>query len=131
MTCDSEELFKMKDLYLLIQNSILLFPAVPSKPIGPIEVTDVQRDSISIKWKAPKDDGGSPITGYIIDKRSSDSTIWSPVDKVDELTLDLCCKYLTENTEYFFRVIAVNSIGQSEPLVTNDKTLAKSPFGKQ
>ena len=34
----------------------------PSRPEGPLEVTDVQKDSVKLKWKPPKDDGGQPIT---------------------------------------------------------------------
>lgn len=37
---------------------------------------------------------------------------------------------LTPNHEYEFRVIAVNKVGHSEPLITDGVTLAKSPFGK-
>lgn len=104
--------------------------AVPGKPKGPIEVTNVQRDSITIKWKEPEDDGGSPITGYIVERRQPSEIKWTRVEKVNEHTTTLCCKYLTEKTAYLFRVIAVNKIGQSEPLETKDTTLARSPFGK-
>jgi len=34
----------------------------PGKPKGPIEVLDVQKDSVLISWKPPEDDGGKPIT---------------------------------------------------------------------
>lgn len=93
-------------------------------------VTDVQRTSISIKWKASSEDGGSPITGYIVEKRSASSSFWSQVSKVNASTFDLCCPNLQEKTEYYFRVIAVNKIGESAPLETKDATLAKSPYGK-
>jgi len=33
----------------------------PSKPKGPLEVLDVQKDSATIAWKKPEDDGGKPI----------------------------------------------------------------------
>lgn len=102
---------------------------MPGKCQGPIEVTDVQRDSISIKWKEPEDNGGSPLTGYIIEQRENSSTVWTKAGKVDQFTTAFCCKYLTEKTEYHFRVFAVNKIGKSEPLVTKDATLARSPFG--
>lgn len=99
--------------------------------MGPLTVTDVQRDSISIKWKPSEDDGGSPITGYIVEKRPSSNKYWSKVTKVDRDTLALCVKGLQEKTEYHFQVIAENRIGESEPLETKDATLAKSPFGKE
>lgn len=37
---------------------------------------------------------------------------------------------LTEGKEYMFRVKAVNSEGEGEPLETDTATLAKNPFGK-
>lgn len=32
---------------------------------------------------------------------------------------------------YYFRVIAENKIGESEPLETKDATMAKSPYSKK
>ena len=34
----------------------------PGKPKGPVEVLDVQKDSVLISWKPPEDDGGKPLT---------------------------------------------------------------------
>jgi len=40
----------------------------PSKPEGPIEVSDIHKEGCKLKWRKPKDDGGIPITGYVIEK---------------------------------------------------------------
>lgn len=42
----------------------------PSSPRN-LTVTDVAEDSVSISWEIPEDDGGSPITGYIVEKRDA------------------------------------------------------------
>ena len=34
----------------------------PGKPKGPIELLDVQKDSVLISWKPPEDTGGKPLT---------------------------------------------------------------------
>ena len=39
---------------------------VPGIPTGPITYDDITGSSVTISWKKPKDDGGSPITGIII-----------------------------------------------------------------
>ena len=33
----------------------------PSRPEGPLEVSDVKAESVKLKWKKPKDDGGKDI----------------------------------------------------------------------
>ena len=44
---------------------------VPTPPEGPVRVRDVQRDQATIEWSTPADDGGAPITGYLIEKRDT------------------------------------------------------------
>lgn len=50
-------------------------PDAPSQPT----VKDSGRDFITIQWKAPSDDGGSPITGYEIERRDTRTNRWAPV----------------------------------------------------
>lgn len=45
-----------------------LFKDKPLPPQGPIDVTDLTPETCLLSWKPPLDDGGSPITNYIIDK---------------------------------------------------------------
>lgn len=104
--------------------------APPAKPVGPLDISNVQRDSATLKWKAPKDDGGSPLTGYIIEKRDAKKTTWSKAGKVKPDTLEYVVDGLLENNEYFFRVIAENKAGQSEPLEADAATMAKSPYSE-
>lgn len=107
-----------------------IFLVAPSPPIGPLEAFDVDRNAISIKWKPPTDDGGSPLIGYIVEKREASRSIWSKIDNVDAKTTQLRCKNLIEKTEYFFRVIAINAIGASQPLQADETTLARSRFSE-
>lgn len=38
----------------------------PSKPKA-VELTDWDKDHADIKWQKPDNDGGAPITGYVIE----------------------------------------------------------------
>ena len=40
----------------------------PARPEGPIQVIDVRAKKATIKWKKPADDGGSPISHYVLEK---------------------------------------------------------------
>lgn len=60
-------------------------------------------------------DGGSPVTSYIVEKREKDSGKWV---KAAEVPADKCearADNLDEGVEYEFRVKAVNAAGPGEP----------------
>lgn len=90
--------------------------------MGPLEVTNVTHNSADLEWKAPKSDGGSHITGYIIELRTTHRSTWSKVGTVDEKTKTFNVSNLKEDTEYLFRVFAVNEEGNSPPLEATDIT---------
>lgn len=51
---------------LLIIN--LHFSDKPSPPLD-LSACDITSESATLNWSKPEDDGGSPITGYRIEKR--------------------------------------------------------------
>ena len=53
----------------------------PDAPQGPLVVSDVTNQTATLSWKAPLDDGGSPIENYIIEKMDMAKGDWSPVSK--------------------------------------------------
>ncbi len=48
---------------------IIDFIDVPMPPEGPLEICNVTECSLQLKWYAPRDSGGGPLIGYIIDTR--------------------------------------------------------------
>jgi hypothetical protein len=40
----------------------------PSKP-GTPEIKDFDKNFVELQWTRPSEDGGSPITGYVIEKK--------------------------------------------------------------
>lgn len=39
----------------------------PDAPQGPLAVSDVCADGATLAWKPPADDGGEPLTGYVVE----------------------------------------------------------------
>ncbi|KAK3703484.1 hypothetical protein RRG08_024788 [Elysia crispata] len=98
----------------------------PDRPEGPLDVMDIYSNRCALLWDKPKDDGGSPITHYIVEKMDSGKGEWEQVCETDDLEVDVCD--LEPGHHYQFRVSAVNSEGVSEPLATDGAILAKDPW---
>ena len=102
-------------------------PHPPGKP----DVSDIDKTEMTVTWTAPEFDGGSPITGYILEKRDTSTEKWIRVNKEPVKQLTYKCEDLTEGSEYEFRVIAENKAGQSKPSDVSDKFIAKPPYGEK
>lgn len=109
---------------------ILLFAGPPSAPIGPIKTIHMTRDTATIQWKPPADDGGSPITGYVLEKREASKRAWVYFGRTDPEVTTHCVLSLMEGHNYHFRVYAENKYGRSEPLDTESPITPKKIFGK-
>ena len=42
---------------------------------GPLEISDITPENCSLSWRPPADDGGSPITNYVIEKMDVSSDV--------------------------------------------------------
>lgn len=102
----------------------------PMPPEGPIKVSDVRGTGCKLKWKRPKDDGGSPIEYYQVEKLDPNTGLWVPAGRSNGPEPSAELNNLTPGTEYQFRVRAVNAEGESEPLKAEEPVLAKDPYGK-
>ncbi|KAL3313329.1 hypothetical protein Ciccas_008070, partial [Cichlidogyrus casuarinus] len=100
---------------------------VPGPCKGPLEPIEVKADEITLSWKAPIDDGGEPITNYVLEKKAKGSDVWLKVSGFLNTTT-ATVRNLDVGTEYEFRVIAENSMGRGEPLVTATAIKAKHPY---
>ncbi len=118
----------------------------PGVPEGPLEATETTKDTVSLQWKPPKDNGGGDITGmrewyekelsgkwrfclgYIIEKCPENSDRWEKVSGVFTQPKGTV-KDLETNKKYKFRVKAENIYGVSEPLETTSNITVKPPYG--
>lgn len=98
--------------------------------MGPLEVDNVTYNSAELTWKPPQNDGGKPVTSYNIEYRLSSRTYYTKADSVSGSTLKYTVTKLNEDSLYYFRVIAVNDEGQSQPLETSEATKLPKKIGK-
>jgi titin len=102
---------------------------VPDQPEGPIKISDINRDRVTLAWAPPKDDGGSKIKSYTVERREQGRSMWSKVDTVDASKTSIVATGLSQGKEYFFRIFAENDIGMSKALESKQAVIPKSPFG--
>lgn len=105
----------------------MLILAVPSAPGAP-EPYDWTANQVDLKWKEPVTDGGTPITGYIIEKKDKYSTMWEKALETSTPSVTALVQGLIEGNEYQFRVIALNKAGQSEPGDISKTFIAKPRY---
>lgn len=100
----------------------------PQKPKGPMRIENVNADSCEACWNSPEDDGGSPILYYIVEKAQGSGESWMPCGRATVPQQEVQVKGLTQDKEYRLRVIAINAMGESEPLVCVDSFITENPF---
>lgn len=104
-------------------------PYDPPSPPGKPEATPQSEDSVLLEWEKPASDGGSRITGYLIEKREVGSDTWQKVNNPNQPCLlnEFTVKNLIEDRKYEFRVIALNAAGASDPSECSAECLVKDP----
>lgn len=95
---------------------------VPDPPRG-VKASDVSRDSATLNWVAPANDGGSRVINYIIEKCPTTAERWERVAQSRDTRYTVI--NLFGGTSYQFRVIAENKFGQSAPSETSGPVMTK------
>ena len=99
-------------------------PGPPSAPV----IEDVTKDSCKLSWKPPEQDGGTPVTGYFVERSAAQSSRWIKVTRDPLPEPIFSCNDLVEGNEYDFRAIAINKAGEG-PAGEKCRVLAKDPWG--
>lgn len=93
-------------------------------------VSNVTNNSADLTWKSPTNDGGSPLTGYIIEFKLESRSFWTKCETVNESKTMYTVPKLNEGAEYLFRVFAINAEGQSKPAETTEAIKPTKKIGK-
>ncbi|XP_043063754.1 titin isoform X2 [Drosophila ficusphila] len=96
----------------------------PSRPQS-LEIKDIKKDSITLEWTPPIDDGGLEINKYTLEKCDVQNNVWMKVSDFDKDIKSYSVQKLSMNSQYMFRVVAANPIGESEPTESDPVTITK------
>ncbi|XP_043436714.1 immunoglobulin superfamily member 22 [Prionailurus bengalensis] len=99
----------------------------PKPPQGRVEFLELSGNCVHMKWKAPKDNGGRPVTQFIVERRMVGKKSWIKIGEVDSKLTKFATNKVEEGKAYQFRILAVNSEGVSDPLET-DEVFAGNPI---
>lgn len=103
--------------------------ATAGKP-GTPEPEDWSANHVELKWTEPTSDGGSPITGYIIEMKDKYSPMWEKALETTTPHPKAIINGLIEGNEYQFRVIPVNAAGPGQASDSSKVFTAKPRFCK-
>jgi hypothetical protein len=105
-----------------------VYKTMPQPPTG-LTATAASTSRIDLSWNALDVDGGSPVTGYMIE-RSDDGSTWSTiVSNTGSTNTTYSDAGLSPNTTYAYRVSAINDVGTSDPSDTTSTTTPKLSAG--
>lgn len=89
---------------------------------------------MTLNWEEPEDDGGTPITGYWLERKETTGKRWVRVSRDPIRPMGMGESFvvsgLIEGSQYLFRVIAINAAGPGLPSASTDPTFARDPICK-
>lgn len=104
-------------------------PKVPPSEPQNLQINKINKDFVILSWERPNNDGGSPITGYCVEKKERNSLLWVRANESVVKATQYTCSSLIEGLEYTFRVSALNLAGQGKPCKPTDFITARTAVG--
>ena len=96
------------ELYKATKTSSYRYATVPDAPTN--LATAPLDNAVRLTWTAPANNGGTPITDYVIQYSADGGITWSTYSHIASTSTTVTIPFLTPTT-YTFRVAAVNAIG--------------------
>ena len=87
---------------------------VPSSPCN-IQITQVTDTTVSFKWDAPEQSGGSRVKGYVIEAQQKGTDKRKYTTVCETKFAKATAVGLQTGSDYYFRVKAFNDCGMSDP----------------
>ena len=108
-----------------------VFTTTSTVPGAPVNVNaSPMRSSLVVSWDAPEDDGGSPITDYVVQWKSGEEEFDAEREEhVDGETFTFTITELDNDVEYTVHVIAMNANGPGSPSYTATGTPSDTSLG--
>lgn len=83
-----------------------------------------------MEWGKCLEDGGSAVTGYVLEYSLAESDKWTKITKVGEFVQYYVVTNLEQDQSYFFSVSTENEVGVSHRLKTEGPIKTKKPMSK-
>ncbi|XP_034735487.1 immunoglobulin superfamily member 22-like isoform X2 [Etheostoma cragini] len=98
-------------------------PGTASQP----QVSNITKDTMTVSWTPPAQDGGAPVLGYVLERRKKGSNMWLQVNNEMLTDTKFLVEGLVDGVEYEFRVTSVNRAGAGGASPISNAVLAKDP----
>lgn len=126
--------FLIKHLTFSIYFLFVLYTEPPGPP-SDLKVIDSTKTSITLGWTKPVYDGGSLVTGYVVEMRpkgvkKSPEEGWTRCNVAAQLVVtQFTASSLDEKQEYEFKVSAQNQVGIGRPAELKEAIFPKEILG--
>jgi hypothetical protein len=111
VSADSDNSGRVHVVYYDSTNQTLKLATMVVVPTAPLSLTVLTGDSfVQLSWNAPTNDGGAPVTQYLISRGSSESTIRPYLTVTGTVYNDTG---LVNDIPYYYTVKAINTEGAS------------------
>ena len=105
---------------------MMVFPDKPGPPAA-FDISEITNESCFLAWNPPRDDGGSKVTNYIVERKVAESELWYKLSSTVKQTTYKATN-LTAFKNYVFRVFAENQFGVG-PAEEHAPITARYSFG--